>query len=763
MKKLFLNILFVVLISISANAQDNQNWKWINQYPQGNALYWVKMWDANTWYAVGNNGTFMKTTNAGQNWFINHKSTALLHNGEGATLYSAYFFNLNTGFVVGANNYSSYSGDCTGGGVYKTTNGGLTFDSVPGFRYDKPIYYYKIIFISNNIGYIAGNYWENGVYYPMIYRTNDGGQTWNSIGQNITTQQVKARGIYAWDSLNVIVCANFGEVYKSTDAGLTWNVYITGNSVDLTQIKFIDANTGFTCGGSSALRMTSNGGVNWTALANVPNSNNYDMNIINSNGTSIYLTGNNYYLFRTTNLGTSWDTIKMYQTNPATANEMYSSDISITGDTIISVGYFGNINKTIGLNNYTNISKNIRGGIIYDLWVQGTGNSNIIAVGNYTSSAISVRDQITRSTDGGNTWTVSTYSGIMKPTFNSIQMLDNNTGWIVGTSSSVYKTTNGGISWDSIGVTGMLSGVSLNKVFFVNQNTGWVFAGSFPTADSSTNFKTTDGGATWTKSMVQNSKHYITGAYFVDENTGWVTDNKTGRPYKTTDGGNSWSQQTLVDNPASIYFYDIQMIDANTGYLCGGSRRVYKTTNGGSLWDTTNIPYMNTTGTITGISFINASTGVAVAYNGMTFLTTNGGTNWTFENAGCGIFHSVWMAPNGKMFAVADMGEIMKNESIMTIIETKTDETPISYTLYQNYPNPFNPTTKIKFQIMDYKFTTLKVYNILGKEVASLVNSNLKPGTYEVSFDGSMLSSGVYFYKLEAGNYISTKKMILIK
>jgi len=88
---------------------------------------------------------------------------------------------------------------------------------------------------------------------------------------------------------------------------------------------------------------------------------------------------------------------------------------------------------------------------------------------------------------------------------------------------------------------------------------------------------------------------------------------------------------------------------------------------------------------------------------------------------------------------------------------------PDSYALNQNYPNPFNPTTNIKFQIKDLGLVTLKVYDILGRELITLVNEKLKPGYYNVSLDGTRLSSGVYFYKLVAGDFVDTKKMMLIK
>jgi hypothetical protein len=96
-------------------------------------------------------------------------------------------------------------------------------------------------------------------------------------------------------------------------------------------------------------------------------------------------------------------------------------------------------------------------------------------------------------------------------------------------------------------------------------------------------------------------------------------------------------------------------------------------------------------------------------------------------------------------------------------IQNISTEIPSSYSLSQNYPNPFNPTTIISFQLSLAGQVVLKVYDVMGREVQTLVNESLKPGTYEASFDGSSLNSGVYFYRLTTENYSETKKMILMK
>jgi len=100
---------------------------------------------------------------------------------------------------------------------------------------------------------------------------------------------------------------------------------------------------------------------------------------------------------------------------------------------------------------------------------------------------------------------------------------------------------------------------------------------------------------------------------------------------------------------------------------------------------------------------------------------------------------------------------------IITGVEKTNNEIPEHYSLKQNYPNPFNPSTKISFKIVEAGFTSLKVYDVLGNEVVTLVNEELQNGSYEIEFDAFGLTSGIYFYKLQSGSFIETKKMLLLK
>jgi hypothetical protein len=115
---------------------------------------------------------------------------------------------------------------------------------------------------------------------------------------------------------------------------------------------------------------------------------------------------------------------------------------------------------------------------------------------------------------------------------------------------------------------------------------------------------------------------------------------------------------------------------------------------------------------------------------------------------------------------------VLFGDTLLTSIMPLNSEIPDKYSLSQNYPNPFNPVTKILFEIPSaegYGFsrgvglTTLRIYDIAGREVETLVNQAMQPGVYEVTFDARGLSSGIYFYRLEAGNYTETKRMVLLK
>ena len=118
---------------------------------------------------------------------------------------------------------------------------------------------------------------------------------------------------------------------------------------------------------------------------------------------------------------------------------------------------------------------------------------------------------------------------------------------------------------------------------------------------------------------------------------------------------------------------------------------------------------------------------------------------------------------SGTIFCGTEGSGVFKSESSTTAIINTISELPSGFRLEQNYPNPFNPSTIITYSIPRGSFVTLKIYDILGNEIATLVNEEEPAGNYKINFNGNRLSSGVYFYRIQAGDLIATKKLILIK
>jgi hypothetical protein len=133
------------------------------------------------------------------------------------------------------------------------------------------------------------------------------------------------------------------------------------------------------------------------------------------------------------------------------------------------------------------------------------------------------------------------------------------------------------------------------------------------------------------------------------------------------------------------------------------------------------------------------------------------------QNAG-----GYWRITVTDIFPGADDGRLIGwgiqfNNQAITAVNEEITGIPKKFALHQNYPNPFNPTTTIKYDLAKESFVKITVYDILGKQVQTLVNEQKKAGSYALEINASGLASGVYFYKIEAGTFVATKKMMLIK
>jgi len=440
---------------------------------------------------------------------------------------------------------------------------------------------------------------------------------------------------------------------------------------------------------------------------------------------------------------------------------------------MVTVGAHGSIHQSLGSAKLTH-SQYLKTNNLRDIWASSSADI-LIAVGTPSSLTTSpiTHDQILRSTNGGTNWVVGSPSLNSIADFYSIDMIDVNTGFICGNRSAVYKTTNSGINWDSIQIPNMPAGLILSKVDFVNQQTGWIFS-RWVTGYDSTIYKTTNGGATWVKQklgMITGSENSIYASCMLDENNGWVINSRP-RPWKTTNSGATWDSTALSDNYLAGPLYDIKMLNSLTGYCSGSNNKVYKTTNGGSTpWVSVGFT-SSTIYTLYTLEFSNPLEGVVMGTYGICYYTSDGGTSWINKSLFSSIddIYGSYLTADGKLFAVTLLDAcVFKNSNMIIVrINPVSQDVPKVCKLMQNYPNPFNPKTKIKFDIpsnvkRETSNVKLIVYDILGREMTTLVNEKLPFGTYEVEWNAGNYPSGIYFYELKTEDYSETKKLILLK
>ena len=187
---------------------------------------------------------------------------------------------------------------------------------------------------------------------------------------------------------------------------------------------------------------------------------------------------------------------------------------------------------------------------------------------------------------------------------------------------------------------------------------------------------------------------------------------------------------------------------------------VLHTTDGGQTWQQINGPIANG---VTGLNAITENTLYLYQVSNL-YYTWDTGVNWeTINMPTDDIIMDLLILPNGSAWVVGFNGLILYSPEIPVLVEIINTQVPDEYKLTQNYPNPFNPTTNIEYSIPASGIVTITVHNLLGQEVANLVDEFQQAGTYQITWNGNNLSSGIYFYRLQAGDFVQTRKMVLLK
>ncbi|MBZ0202236.1 MAG: T9SS type A sorting domain-containing protein [Ignavibacteria bacterium] len=371
--------------------------------------------------------------------------------------------------------------------------------------------------------------------------------------------------------------------------------------------------------------------------------------------------------------------------------------------------------------------------------------------------------RVLRTIDGGMNW-VSVNAAPIPGTLNlhSIFAIDSLTALVAGsgTSSFLFRTSNGGATWQQVFTE---TGGFINSVQMGNTFAGFMVGD--PVGGRWSLWGTTDGGVTWDSSSFYlpqaGSETGYNNSFFFDVSAGvWFGTTNT-RVYKTLTLV-SWAPQTTTGQTDS---YAIWFNNPLIG-MTGGTGMLV-TSNGGTTWQNTLSPLPGTAV----ISGITGSGNMYLATRQATqiYITNNIGLTWSQSyNAPAGNFRHITKDRTSGLtfYAVRSNGGISKGQ-ITTGIEPIGNTIPDYYSLGQNYPNPFNPVTNIKFNIPvgngRDRSVKLIVYDAIGREVKTLVDENIPAGEYEVNFDGSSLASGTYYYTMFAGDFVQTKKMILVK
>lgn len=353
-------------------------------------------------------------------------------------------------------------------------------------------------------------------------------------------------------------------------------------------------------------------------------------------------------------------------------------------------------------------------------------SSDHIFAGTFGGSFPNFVTTVLRSTDNGATWieTRLTNSPVSAFAFNR-------SGHVFAATdlSGVFRSTDNGDSWTQIGLVG--AGISS----LVTNLSGHIFAGT-----GNGIFRSTDNGGTWVPAktgltyknvskLVINSKGHL----FAAVDTSFVLDlePQRGGVFRSTDNGESWTfvMPPFTQPPYTIYS-DVWALAINSNdqvfaaayhevVPSGPQGGVYRSTDDGDSWVNTGLT---------------DPTVLALAINS-----------------------------SGRLFAGTSSGKIFRTVQSTTGVEKVTTEIPIGFRLEQNYPNPFNPSTTIQFSLLHSGYVTLKVFTFLGEEVASLLSENLQAGKYSTEWNANGMASGVYFYRLQAGAFLETKKLMLLK
>ena len=680
---------------------DSVTASWVTQSTtETNMLHDVFLADLNTGITVGENGTILHTTNGGASW-----------GKAGSGLTTSHVFTL-----------AAHDGDLfagTSGGVFHSTNNGRNWTAINNGLTNS--YVYTLVISADTLFAGTGE---------GVFASTDKGTNWNTINSGLTYTSVRALIIApgGLGEVNLLAGTDGGGVFSSTN-GINW----TQTSLDTVHVTSLTAaGTNLFAGTFDGVFLSTDDGTSWTAV---------NSGLTNISVLSLAVAGANLFagtsyggVFLSTDNGTNW-----VQT---TLDSLYVPCLFASGSNLFAgTNGAGVFLSTDNGASWTAANANLRNLDINSFAASPTGTSG-------TNVFLSAGPGVFLSTNEGANWTQQSGG----ESLNSLVFVDANTGTAVGSHGTVLRTTDGGGTW--MGWTYQFSGAtsSLYGVSFPDYEHGSAVG------ENGTIIRTTNGGANWTPQQ-SGTAVSLRSVLFMDANKGTVVGDD-GTILRTTDGGENWSTQSSgTTAPLTGVFF----IDSVTAIVVGSYGTILRTTNGGVNWSPQSA---GTFASLESVFFTDINTGTAVGSYGTILRTTNGGTSWTLGSSGTNaLLRSVWFTDANNGTVVGANGTILRTTTggVVWVQEDRRLGMPSQFSLNQNYPNPFNPTTQIRFVLPLTSHVSLKIYDLLGREVATLVNDERKPGTYEATWEAAGFSSGVYFYRLTADSFVETKKLVLMR
>ncbi len=701
-----IQFLGLLLVLSPISTAHSQGWQWVTPLPTGDLCYSVSFVDSLEGWVVGaGSGMVIHTKDGGRNWTYEDTGVRTYYN-------DVYFADKDHGWAGGGRDIFVIS---------RTTDGGQTWlkTEISADSLGRPVFPVSLLqFFGRDTGFAASGY--------EVFKTTDGGNSW--IGLPIK-RALKQMGLMSFlnGRMGFVLCDS---LYKTIDGGKTWATISGQLDNTLGDMYFRDSLHGWIASSASGLSRTTDGGITWEAQTGFLSLS------------SLSFPDPRYgWAFGKDGIYTTSDSGKTWQQQSAIQFLVRGRMTSILNG--FAVGGSGGIFRTTN----GGLTWDTLGSRVTSVSLSGTFMRNSQEV--WTVGGDLNHGEVLYSSNGGTTWIKRVASS--QSWLRSITFGDSSTGWASGDGGAILKSMNGGSDWQ---VWPSPTTARLWKVLFKDASHGWC-------AGAGVILHTTDEGNNWGTYQVPSGDD-IQSIHFQDAQRGWAVggsvNNQRGVILHTTDGGVSWSiQYSELVNP----FYSVAFQDSLAGWATGDI--VVRTTNGGVTWQQYPWTYSNTP---TCIYFANPRDGWMATFSGEFVHTTDGGTTWQNQRSPASV--SIWamtVSEVGVGFAVGMSGSILKTTTggVSWVIPHARSESPDLFTLHQCYPNPFNSSTTIRYDLTFRSHVTLKVYNVLGEEIARLVNASQEPGTHEIKFNGTIVPSGVYFYRLMFGASVRTMKMLLLK